>query len=153
MTLDLGETPDIRATTSAHAGAQADHVPRTLHEKAGQGTCLPLIQPVPVKGGQMPPPWQESNEWQEPTQPKLLMKSLSSQVSAPLDANGAHGQPSLEKAIPTVTSKLPARPSRPLVSEFEAKLTLKAKSFDRKPCSCFFFWSCDRYAWRGGGEL
>lgn len=119
-------------------GAQTDRLLRTLQEKAGQEICLPPIQQGPVKTEHTPPPQQESNEWQELTWVKLLMKSLSSQVSAPTDANGACGQPPLEKDIPMVTSKLPVKPSRPLISKFEAELTTKAKILNRKPCSCFF---------------
>lgn len=59
-------------------GAQADHLLRKLQGEAGQGMCLPPVQQVPVKGRQMRPPNQETAEWQELTQPRLLMESLRS---------------------------------------------------------------------------
>lgn len=95
--------------------------------------------PAPAKGEQVYSPWQESNEWQELTQPKLLVRNLSSQASAPADANGARGQSPLKKKnMPKVTNKFPATPSRALVSKSEAKLKTKAKILAREACSCWF---------------
>lgn len=72
-------------------GAPADHFPKILKENAGQGTCLPPVQQIPMKGGQMHPPRQESDAWQELTQTKLKTKSPSSQQVLVFCSQGCKG--------------------------------------------------------------
>lgn len=70
----VGEFPDLCGTACPRQTTCWE----SYRDKQGKGCAFPPIQQVPVEGGQMHPPNQETTEWQELTQPKLLMESLRS---------------------------------------------------------------------------